>query len=221
MSTDTWTSVDRYLGESLLAPDPALEAALRDSAAAGLAAINVTPPQGKFLHLLARIHGARRMLEIGTLGGYSTIWLARALPAGGRLITLEIDPKCAAVAQANLERAGVSDRVEIRLAPAIESLPRLQAEGAGPFDLVFIDADKASTDAYFDWALRLSRPGTVVVVDNVVRNGGVIDAASADPGILGVRRFLARLAQEKHVDASALQTVGAKGYDGFALAVVK
>ncbi len=220
MAQDQWTAVDRYLAGLLVPADPALDAALADSAAHGLPAINVSPPQGKLLHLLARIHGARTILEVGTLGGYSAIWLARALPPGGRMITLEFDPKHAAVARANLDRAGLTGVVEIRLGPALETLPKLAAEGRGPFDLVFIDADKPSTAEYFAWALKLSRPGTVIVVDNVVRSGGVADPANTDANVLGIRRFLEALAAEPRVTATAIQTVGGKGYDGFAIAVV-
>jgi len=220
MAQDQWTAVDQYLGRLLVPADPALDAALADSTAHGLPAINVSPPQGKFLHLLARIHGARNILEVGTLGGYSAIWLGRALPPGGRLVTLEADPKHAAIARANLDRAGLTGVVEIRLGPALETLPRLAAEGRGPFDLVFIDADKPSTADYFAWALKLSRPGTVIVVDNVVRKGGVIEPDNTDANVLGVRRFLEALAAEPRVTATAIQTVGGKGYDGFAIAVV-
>jgi predicted O-methyltransferase YrrM len=220
MTQDEWTAVDQYLARLLVPADPALDAALADSAAHGLPAINVSPPQGKFLHLLARIHGARNILEIGTLGGYSAIWLGRALPPGGRLITLESDPNHAAVARSNLDRAGLSGVVEIRFGPALETLPKLAAEGRGPFDLVFIDADKPSTADYFAWAIKLSRPGTVIVVDNVVRKGGVADPANTDENVVGIRRFLEALAVEKRVTATAIQTVGGKGYDGFAIALV-
>jgi predicted O-methyltransferase YrrM len=217
MSPDTWTAVDRYLTDLLMPPDPALAAALADSAAAGLPAINVSPPLGKLLHLLARIRGAKNILEIGTLGGYSTIWLARALPPGGRLVTLEFEPKHAAVARTNIDRAGLSDVVELRLGNALDTLPQL----AGPFDLVFIDADKPSTPAYFTWALKLSRPGSLIVVDNVVRSGGVADPKNEDANVRGVRKCLEMMAAEPRVTATAIQTVGGKGYDGFALAVVK
>jgi predicted O-methyltransferase YrrM len=220
MTQDQWTAVDRYLCELLMPADAALEAALASSAAAGLPAINVTPCQGKLLHLLARIQGARTILEIGTLGGYSTIWLARALPPAGSLITLEVDPACASVARANLARAGVAHLAELRLGRALDILPQLAAEGRGPFDFIFIDADKPSTPEYFAWALKLSRPGTAIVVDNVVRNGAVADPGSTDPGVLGIRRFNEQLAAESRVSATAIQTVGSKGYDGFALAVV-
>ncbi|QJW97416.1 O-methyltransferase [Frigoriglobus tundricola] len=220
MSQVQWDAVDRYLGDLLIAPDPALDAALADSAAAGLPAINVSPMQGKFLHLLARIRGATNILEIGTLGGYSTIWLARALPPNGTLVTLESEPGHAAVARANIERAGLTHRVELRLGRAIDTLPQLATEGRGPFDLVFIDADKPSTPDYFRWALRLTRTGSVIVVDNVIRNGAVADAASDDERVRGIQEFLKRAAAEPRVTTTAIQTVGAKGYDGFAIALV-
>ena len=220
MSEEHWTAVDRYITDLLVAPDPALEAALAASVAAGLPPINVAPNQGKLLHLLARIHGARRILEIGTLGGYSTIWLARALPPGGRLITLESDPKHAEVARANLGRGGRAGAVEVRLGRAIDSLPRIAAEAGGTFELIFIDADKPSTADYFGWALRLSRAGSVIIVDNVVRKGAVADADTTDAAVQGIRRFNAALAAEKRVSATELQTVGSKGHDGFALALV-
>jgi predicted O-methyltransferase YrrM len=220
MPETSWSDVDRYITDHLVATDPALEGALEVSAAAGLPAINVTPNQGKFLHLLARIRGARSVLEIGTLGGYSTIWLARALPAGGRLVTLESDPKHADVARANFKNAGLSGFIDLRVGLASATLPCLSAEGLGPFDFIFIDADKAGIPEYFTLSLGLSRPGTVIVVDNVVRNGAVVDAASTDPSVLGVRRFNAMLASRKDVSATTIQTVGSKGYDGFTLAVV-
>jgi predicted O-methyltransferase YrrM len=220
MTQDQWTAVDRYLTDLFIQPDPALEAALHASAAAGLPPIQVSPTQGKLLHLLARLQGARAILEIGTLGGYSTIWLARALPTGGRLITLEIDPKRAEIAHANFARAGLADVVELRLGPALETLPRLAAEGRGPFDLIFIDADRPNNPEYFAWALKLSHRGSLIIVDNVVRKGAVIDAASSDPDIQGVRRLNELLAAEPRVSATAIQTVGSKGYDGFALALV-
>jgi|SRR5579859_6630405 len=219
-ANDQWTAVDRYITDLLVPPDPALDAALQASAAAGLPAINVAPNQGKFLMLLAQIQGARSILEIGTLGAYSTIWLARALPADGRLITLEADPKHAEVARANIARAGLANRVEVRLGPALETLPRLAAEGSGPFDLIFIDADKPGYPDYFRWALKLSRRGSVIVADNVVRDGEVIDPASADPRVQAMRRFNEVLAAEPRVSATEIQTVGSKGYDGFALALV-
>lgn len=221
MSQETWNAVDSYLTDTLVKSDAALEAALRDSEAAGLPAISVSPPHGKFLNLLARVQGARNILEIGTLGGYSAIWLARALPpGGGRLITLEVDPQHAKVARANLARAGFANIVQVRLGRAIDTLPELEHEGAGPFDLVFIDADKPSNPEYFAWALKLSRRGTVIVVDNVVRSGAVADAASDDAAVQGVRRLNAMMALEPRISATAIQTVGVKGYDGFAVALV-
>jgi predicted O-methyltransferase YrrM len=220
MSQEQWTAVDRYIADLLAPADPALAAALEASAAADLPAINVTPNLGKLLHLLARVQGARKVLEIGTLGGYSTIWLARALPANGRLITLEADPKHAAIARTNIERAGLARVVELRLGLALETLPRIATEGQGPFDLIFIDADKPSNPDYFTWALRLSRPGSLIVVDNVVRDGKVIDAASTDPSVQGVRRLNELMAAEPRVSVTEIQTVGSKGYDGFALALV-
>src|SRR5437870_9764063 len=191
MTQEQWTAVDRYITDLLVPPDPALEAALQDSAAAGLPPYNVSPSQGKLLFLLARVQGARAILEMGTLGGYSTIWLARALPAGGRLITLEAEPKHAEIARANVERAGLAGIVELRLGRALDTLPQLAAEGRGPFDLIFIDADKPSYADYFTWALKLSRRGTVIIGDNVIRKGAVIDPAiSDDPRVLGVSRFI-------------------------------
>jgi len=220
MSSACWNEVDRYLTEHLVPSDPVLDAALAASAAAGLPPIQVSVAQGKLLHLLARLHGARSILEVGTLGGYSTIWLARALPEGGRLVTLELEPKHAEVAKANIARAGLEQLVDLRVGRAIDTLSQLAGENCGPFDLVFIDADKESTVDYFEWALRLSRPGTVVIVDNVVRGGAVTDPDHADPRVHGVRRFFDRLAREKRVTATAIQTVGSKGYDGFAIALV-
>lgn len=217
MTSDTWTAVDTYVTGELLPADPALDGAQDASRAAGLPAISVSAAQGKFLHLLARIQGARKVLEIGTLGGYSTIWLARALPPDGRVITLEYDPRHADVARASIARAGFADRVDIRVGRAIETLPALTPEA--PFDLVFIDADKPSTAEYFNWALKLSRKGTVIVVDNVVRNGGIVDA-SPDADAQAMRDFLAVLGADRRVDATAIQTVGSKGYDGFAIAIV-
>lgn len=215
-----WTAVDRYIGETIVPSDAALDAALEASERAALPAIAVAPNQGKLLALLATIRGARRILEIGTLGGYSTIWLARTLPADGRLISLEVDPKHAEVARANIARAGLAERVEVRLGRALDLLPRLEAERGEAFDFIFIDADKANIAEYFDWTLKLSRPGSVVVVDNVVRKGKVIDASTGDANVDGVRRFNEKLAQLRHVSATTVQTVGSKGYDGFTLAVV-
>jgi len=220
MAEEIWTAVDRYIDDLLVRPDPALEAALAASAAAGLPPIQVSPAQGKLLKLLAEIKGARTILEIGTLGGYSSIWLARALPADGLLTTLEVEPKHAEVARANIARAGLAGVVELRLGPALETLPRLAAERRAPFDLVFIDADKEGYPDYLPWALRLSRRGSVIVADNVVRDGAVADAASADPRVQGVRRFNEMLAAEPRLTATIVQTVGSKGYDGFAIALV-
>ncbi|HVK11483.1 MAG TPA: O-methyltransferase [Gemmataceae bacterium] len=216
MSEDLWAAVDAFITGHLVPADPALDEALARSAAAGLPAIHVAPNQGKFLQLLARVRGAKAILEVGTLGGYSTIWLARALPPGGRLVTLEADPGHAAVARENIARAGLAAVVELREGRALDTLPQL----AGPFDFTFIDADKPTTAEYFAWAVRLSRPGGVIVVDNVVRKGAVADPASADASVRGVRRFYEALAAEPRVTATAVQTVGSKGYDGFALAVV-
>ena len=220
MTQDQWSAVDSYLSDLIVRPEPALGAALMASAGAGLPSIAVSAPQGKFLMLLAKMMGARNILEIGTLGAYSTIWMARALPAGGRLITLENDAKHAEVAASNIERAGLSGTIELRLAPAIETLPRLVAEGRGPFDFIFIDADKPGIPDYFAWSLKLARRGTVIVVDNVVRDGAVIDTASADVNVQGVRRFNDVIAAEPRVTATTIQTVGSKGYDGFTLALV-
>jgi predicted O-methyltransferase YrrM len=221
MPQELWTAVDRYLVETLIPADPILEAALAANAAADLPAIDVAPNQGKFLHLLARIQDARRILEIGTLGGYSTIWLARAVPPNGLVATLEFDPRHAKVAAANIERAGLADRVQILAGPALDSLAQLHASGAPPFDLIFIDADKPNNPAYLEWSLRLSRPGTVIVGDNVIRDGEVANAESADAEVQGVRRFFDLMAADPRLDATALQTVGAKGYDGFSLALVR
>ena len=220
MNLETWTAVDRYLDDLFVPSDPALDAALAASAAAGLPTINVTPNQGKLLQILARLSGPRNILEIGTLGGYSTIWLARALPAEGRLITLESEPKHAEVARANFARAGVAGMVELRLGRALDSLPKLAAEGRGPFDLIFIDADKPGYPDYLAWALKLSRCGTLIIADNVVRKGAVVDANSHDPLVQGVRRFHELLAAEKRVWATVIQTVGSKGHDGFAIGLV-
>ena len=217
---EQWTAVDRYLTDLFVPPDPALEAALQASAAAGLPPIQVSPNQGKLLLLLARVKAARNILEIGTLGGYSTVWLARALPSNGRLITLELEEKFAAVARANIARAGLAGVVELRLGRALETLPQLAAEGRGPFDLIFIDADKASYPDYFKWALKLSRRGSLIIADNIVRKGAVADATSSDPNVQGVRRFNELMAAEPRVSATAIQTVGSKGYDGFAIALV-
>ncbi len=220
MPQEKWTSVDQYISGLLVPSDPALDAALESSTAAGLPAINVAPNQGKLLYLLARLQGARSILEVGTLGGYSTIWLARALPPDGKLVTLEADPKHADVARANIARAGLAALVDLRVGRALDTLPQIAREGLGPFDLFFIDADKANIPEYFKWALELSRPGSVIIVDNVVRGGAVLDAASVDPNVKGVRRFNELVAAERRVSATAIQTVGSKGYDGFAIALV-
>jgi predicted O-methyltransferase YrrM len=215
-----WEDVDDYFTNLLAPADEALEAALRDSDAEGLPHINVAPNQGKLLQLLAQIQGSRRILEIGTLGGYSTIWLARALPADGRLITLEYDAKHADVARRNLARAGLDNVTEVRTGPALETLPKLADENPAPFDLVFIDADKANNPHYVEWALRLTTAGSLIIVDNVVRGGAVTDADSADPGIRGTRAALQLIAEHPRLSGTAVQTVGSKGYDGFALARV-
>ena len=220
MDDSRWAEVDRYIEATLIGRDPVLEAALAASNAAGLPAIQVAPNQGKLLMLLASAMRARAILEIGTLAGYSTIWLARALPADGRLVTLEMEATHAEVARANIERAGLSRRVDLRLGRALETLPQLAAENAGPFDLVFIDADKPSLADYFEWAMKLTRPGSVIIADNVVREGAVIDAASSDAAVQGVRRLNRAMAAEPRVSVTTLQTVGAKGYDGFSLALV-
>jgi len=215
-----WTDVENYIAGKLVHADSALEAARDSNGSAGLPAIEVAPNAGKLLHLLAKLVGARQILEIGTLGGYSTIWLARALPEDGRVITLEIAPKHAEIAQANFEAAGVADRVEIRLGPALDTLAQLEAESAGPFDLFFIDADKANNANYLHWALRLARPGSLILVDNVVRDGSVLDGESKDPNIQGSRQLFDALAAEPRLTATALQMVGSKGYDGLAIALV-
>jgi predicted O-methyltransferase YrrM len=212
-----WSAVDDYWADVVLAPDPVQEATLADNAAGGLPAIDVSPLQGKLLHLLARSTRAARILEIGTLGGYSTIWLARALPPEGELITCELDPHHAGVARANLARAGLDGVVDVRVGPALRTLESL----TGPFDLTFVDADKASTTEYVDAAIRLTRPGGVIIVDNVVRGGAVVDAGSTDAAVAGIRRFAEALRDDHRVDATAIQTVGAKSYDGFLYAVVR
>lgn len=217
---DTWRAVDAYFDDLLIPPDPALQAVLETSAAANLPSIQVSPNQGRLLSVLAQAIGARRILEMGTLGGYSAIWMARALPPGGVLVTLEADPEHAAVAQANIDRAGLAERVDLRIGPALESLPQLAEEGAGTFDLIFIDADKLNYPAYLEWALKLSHPGSLIVADNVVRGGRVLDPEDEDPNVVGARRFMEALRTEPRLTAAAVQTVGSKGYDGFAIAVV-
>ncbi|MFF4661713.1 O-methyltransferase [Streptomyces sp. NPDC001282] len=220
MESARWTEVDDYFNGLLLGPDEALDAAVAASDEAGLPAIQVAASQGKLLHLLARLRGARTVLEIGTLGGYSTIWLARALPEGGRVVTLEADPAYAEVARANIARAGLAHVVDVRVGPALDTLPELAAEGQGPFDVVFIDADKPSNPDYLAWSLRLTRPGSLIIADNVVRDGEVTDGGSDDPKVRGVRRFTELVAAEPTLSATALQTVGVKGYDGLMLALV-
>ncbi len=220
MAQEQWTAVDSYISGLFIASDFALEAALDSSKAAGLPTINVSPAQGKLLHFMARIQGARKILELGTLGGYSTIWLARALPPDGQLISLEIDAKRAEIARANIARAELANLVEIRLGPAIASLQQLVTEGRAPFDLIFIDADKPGYAEYLKWALKLSRPGTLIIADNVVRKGAVADPASSDENVQGIRKFNEALAAEKRVTTTVIQTVGCKGYDGLALILV-
>lgn len=220
MTDERWTAVDTYVTGLLHPPDPVLDAALADSNAADLPTIAVSPAQGKFLTLLALGLGARDILEIGTLGGYSTICLARALPSDGHLITLEYEPKHATVARANIARAGLAGLVELRLGRAADTLPQLAAEDRGPFDLIFIDADKPGYAEYFAWAVKLSRRGTVIIADNVVRDGKVADPTNDDPMVQGIRRFYEALGAESRVSATTIQTVGSKGYDGFTIAVV-
>jgi predicted O-methyltransferase YrrM len=220
MGEPSWQSVDEYLCSKLLSTDPVLDAALASSNEAGLPPIAVAPNQGKLLQLLVLSIGATSVLEIGTLGGYSTTWMARALPDSGRLVTLEFEPKHAAVARANLERAGLAERVEIRVGRALDSLAQLAEEKAGPFDFVFIDADKENTASYFDRSIELARPGSLIFVDNLVRNGAVADSSSTDAQVLGMRAFLDAAAEDPRVEVTAVQTVGSKGYDGFALARV-
>ena len=220
MSKELWTAVDQYICGQLVPADPVLDQVLESSAAAGLPPIAVTPNLGKLLYLLAKIQGAQKILEIGTLAGYSTIWLARALPPGGRLITLEADPKHAEISRNNIAKAGLSQTVEVRLGDALDLLPKLKAENCGPFDLIFVDAEKRDNPDYFVWSLKLSRPGTILVFDNVVRDGAVIDPANTTPSVAGIRRFNELVAAEPRVTATAIQTVGSKGYDGFAIALV-
>lgn len=220
MSQKVWGAVDQYLDKMLIPPDSTLKEALATASKAKLPAIQVSSVQGKLLHLLARIIGARNILEIGTLGGYSTIWMARALPEGGRIVTLEADPKHAEVARKNFARSGVENKVELRLGKALGTLPQVAADGRGPFDMVFIDANKSNMPEYFEWSLKLTRVGSVIIADNVVREGAVLEARSKDADIQGVRRFLEMVGKEKRVSGTALQTVGAKNYDGFALVLV-
>lgn len=220
MPQEQWTAVDRYFTEQLRLSDSVLEHALQANSAAKLPAIDVTPAQGCFLHLLAKMISAKQILEIGTLGGYSTIWLARALPPMGRLISLEFSPAHAEIARDNIQRAGLSDRVEIRVGAALDSLSKIAQQALGPFDFIFIDADKPNNPHYLEWAVKLSRPGTLIVVDNVVRDGVIADASSSDPSIIGTRQMFEMMSRDPRLSATALQTVGAKGYDGFAIAIV-
>ncbi len=220
MTQELWTAVDTYIKEKMIPADAVLSAAQQNGIDAGLPPIAVSPAQGKLLYLLARMCGAKNVLEIGTLAGYSTIWMARALPLGGRVITLELDARHAEVSRKNFAMAGLADAIEVRLGSALNSLPKLVEERRGPFDLIFIDADKANIPAYFDWSLKLSRPGTVIVIDNIIRDGKVIDGDSKDADVQGVRQFNQLLATDKRVSATEIQTVGEKGYDGFALLVV-
>ena len=221
MTQERWNAVDCYISDLLVPPDLELEAVLRTNAEAGLPPHDVAPNQGKLLQLLAQIQGASTILEIGTLGGYSTIWLARALSKNGSLVTLEADPEHAKVARANIARAGLGDTVEVRVGQALKTLPQLAAEGRGPFDLIFIDADKPNNPEYFEWALKLSSRGSLIVADNVVRDGAVVESTSEDPKVIGIRRFYELMAAEPRVSATAIQTVGSKGYDGFAIALVR
>ncbi|RVD55263.1 O-methyltransferase [Mesorhizobium sp. M2D.F.Ca.ET.185.01.1.1] len=221
MSSKTWTAVDDYIVSSLFEADPALDAVLKVNREQGLPAIDVSAAQGKLLSLLVRVRGAKRVLEVGTLGGYSTIWMARGLPADGKVVTLELDPHHAKVARSNFERAGVSGKVDLRVGPALQSLAALVDENAGPFDLIFIDADKPNNPNYLGWAMKLSRPGTVIVCDNVIRDGAVVKKNSGDVNVEGARAAFSFIGGEKRLDGTAIQTVGAKGYDGFAIAVVE
>lgn len=215
-----WTAVDNFLAALCGDEDTALKAARQDNEAAGLPPFDLSVAQGQFIHVLVKILQPKRILELGTLGAYSTIWMARALPAGGRIITLEFNPHHAAIAQKNLERAGVADRVDLRLGAALDTLPILESEGVSPFDLVFIDADKGNYRSYLQWAIRLGRPGTAIIADNVVRDGVVMNPASPDPDVQGIRRMFEIMKDEPRLSTSILQTVGSKGHDGFVLAVV-
>lgn len=220
MTQDLWNAVDNYVDSSLSLSDDVLNRTIAANAEGGLPSIDVTAAQGKLLHLLARMIGAKRVLEIGTLGGYSTIWLARALPSDGRVVTLEFDPKHAAVAKQNIDRAGLGSVVDVRVGRALDVLPVIQKETTGPFDLIFIDADKVNNPNYFEWALKLSRPGSLIIVDNVVREGGLADGTSDDPAIRASRAVVELMGSDPRVEATVMQTVGTKGYDGFAIALV-
>lgn len=221
MSKKTWTAVDDYIVSSLFEADTTLDSVLAANRDQGLPAIDVSAAQGKLLSLLVRIRGAKKVLEIGTLGGYSTIWMARGLPADGKIVTLELEPHHAGVARSNFERAGVSDKVDLRVGPALQSLAALGGENAGPFDLIFIDADKPNNPNYLDWAMKLSQPGTVIVCDNVIRDGAVLDDDGRDANVEGARAAFSFIGGDKRLDGTAIQTVGAKGYDGFAIAIVE
>lgn len=221
MSQELWTSVDAYLGDVLVRQDKHLDDAVAASDAAGLPSIQVSPPQGKLLEILILMMKAKNILEVGTLGGYSTIWMARSLPPDGRVVTLEIDPKHAEVAQENFKRAGLAKKIELRVGNARDIMPAMIDEGMGPFDFVFIDADKASNPDYFGWALRMSRPGTVIIVDNVIRDGHIIESDSEDASVQGVRRLNELMSNSAGINVTALQTVGVKGYDGFSVALVQ
>ena len=220
MTQELWTAVDKYFNETVVGTEPALDAAAAAAEAERLPPVSVTPAYGKLLHLIARAHGAKRILEVGTLAGYSTIWLARALPADGSVVTLEMNPKHADIARANVARAGIADRVEIRVGPALEALSQLARDGASRFDFTFIDADRPNVAAYFDWAVKLSRRGGIIVVDNVVRKGRVLDTSNDDADIVGIRRFIEQLQSDARVSATMMQTVSSKGHDGFAFALV-
>jgi predicted O-methyltransferase YrrM len=220
MSQSTWSAVDDYISSLYVPNDAMLDTALAASDAAGLPQINVAPNQGKLLMLLAMMRGARTILEFGTLGGYSTLWLARALPPGGKLVTLEYDAKHAAVARENIARAGFAEQVDVRVGKALDLLPGIEADALHPFDLFFLDADKPNNPAYLEWSIKLARPGSVIIADNVVRDGAVLDAASSDASVQGIRRFNEMFASHPRIRATAVQTVGSKGYDGFAIGIV-
>jgi predicted O-methyltransferase YrrM len=220
MSQSTWSAVDDYISSLYVPSDAVLDAALAASDAAGLPQINVAPNQGKLLMLLAMMHSARTVLEFGTLGGYSTLWLARALPPGGKIVTLEYDAKHAAVARENIARAGFAEQVDVRVGKALDLLPGIEADALHPFDLFFLDADKPNNPAYLEWSIKLARPGSVIIADNVVRDGAVLDAASSDASVQGIRRFNEMFASHPRIRATAVQTVGSKGYDGFAIGIV-
>jgi predicted O-methyltransferase YrrM len=217
MNQELWTAVDNYISDLFIPSDPILERALKVSDAVGLPGYNVSPTQGKLLQILAQIQGAKNILEIGTLGGYSTIWLARALPAKGHLLSLEVNPKHVKIARDNIKRAGLSYKVKVRLGKALDTLPKLVAEGCNPFDLIFIDADKENSSAYFSWALKLSRPGSLIIIDNVIRHGEIINTKSDDNGVQAIRRLNELLAAKPNVNVIEIQIVGIKGYDGFAI----